>query len=337
MDGPGADGIGKRQYPVAQMTLEGRCTTVDPVGRKGGVERGRCEPVRGLALDPRGVAELHLAAAIGQFLGHHPMPARPAVVEGVGLALGIRGAPAGHDEAGKMLMPRPPGPAFAGADARSPGCGVHLELAAPPPGEIEHLIRKLRRRQDRRRQPVEMHRRIAFDFGRSFDEGRKRVDREVRPIVEAKRFVPVTQKQPVLAFIGIDETEAWQKRPATCIAQDEAGLARKAARRFGADRQLRIAVEHAACHVDCMGARQCRQILRVRKPRTPIHHLGQAPAPGGEHQALSAVLQRPVSDHLTAPSVRPAMKCRCIRKNIATGGKAARIDPALTSCHCAIH
>ena len=31
------------------------------------------------------------------------------------------------------------------------------------------------------------------------------------------------------------------------------------------------------------------------------------------------------------------MKCFCIRKNISTGGKAARMEPAETSCHCAIH
>lgn len=33
--------------------------------------------------------------------------------------------------------------------------------------------------------------------------------------------------------------------------------------------------------------------------------------------------------HLTAPSVRPAMKCFCIRKNISTGGRAAMMLPAL--------
>ena len=38
-----------------------------------------------------------------------------------------------------------------------------------------------------------------------------------------------------------------------------------------------------------------------------------------------------------APRVSPAMKWRCIMKNISTGGTAARIDPAETRCHCAIH
>ena len=33
--------------------------------------------------------------------------------------------------------------------------------------------------------------------------------------------------------------------------------------------------------------------------------------------------------HLTAPRVRPAIKCLCIRKNMATGGKAATMEPAL--------
>ena len=33
--------------------------------------------------------------------------------------------------------------------------------------------------------------------------------------------------------------------------------------------------------------------------------------------------------YFTAPKVSLAIKCRCIRKNIVTGGKAATIEPAL--------
>lgn len=47
--------------------------------------------------------------------------------------------------------------------------------------------------------------------------------------------------------------------------------------------------------------------------------------------------RRQADTYLTAPRVSPAMKCRCIRKNIATGGMAATIDPADTRCQAATH
>src|SRR5690606_30977971 len=60
------------------------------------------------------------------------------------------------------------------------------------------------------------------------------------------------------------------------------------------------------------------------------------PALGGKGDGLPGSVNSPVH-YFTAPSVKPAMKCFCIRKNMATGGRAARIEPALTRCHWAIH
>lgn len=55
-------------------------------------------------------------------------------------------------------------------------------------------------------------------------------------------------------------------------------------------------------------------------------------APRSDRQCAAACLKRRASSlpaHFTAPSVSPAMKCFCIRKNMATGGSAATIEPAL--------
>ena len=82
-------------------------------------------------LHPRRVTPLDLAAAIGQFLGDHPVPAGPAVVKGVGLSDRIRGPPTGYVKAGKMFVPASPGAVFAGAHAWRPRGARQLEFTAP--------------------------------------------------------------------------------------------------------------------------------------------------------------------------------------------------------------
>ena len=80
------------------------------------------------------------------------------------------------------------------------------------------------------------------------------------------------------------------------------------------------------------------EILVVGQRRPPVDHLWQrvrVRAARTSDWRLSS--SRQIRDHFTAPSVRPAMKCFCIRKNISTGGIAATIEPAETRCHCAIH
>ena len=52
---------------------------------------------------------------------------------------------------------------------------------------------------------------------------------------------------------------------------------------------------------------------------------------------LAGIDDNNLAHPLVAPSVRPAMKCRCIRKNMATGGRAATIEPAETRCQAATH
>ena len=73
---------------------------------------------------------------------------------------------------------------------------------------------------------------------------------------------------------------------------------------------------------------RCAEV-KVRKPFPSI------PEPLQGMRLRGGILSRGV--HFTAPIVRPAMKCFCIMKNMITGGRAARIEPAETRCHCAIH
>ena len=86
-----------------------------------------------------------------------------------------------------------------------------------------------------------------------------------------------------------------------------------------------------------MRLRKRRKLFAIRQARPPVDDLRQAVLAGGENQGLTGIIEPPASHHLTAPSVSPAMKCRCIRKNISTGGSAAMMEPADTRCHAATH
>ena len=333
----GARGIGEGDDPVAQMPLKGHGATVQAiigehrVKRRGGKAGGR------LGLDPGGVAKLHLTAAVGQLFGNHPVAAGPAVVKPVGMAGGISGASAGHDQPGEMFVAGAAGAVLAVADAGRPGGTVHLELAAPAAGEIDHLVAGLGRRKDRGREPVQVHRRGRLDLGPCLDHMGLRIDREQRAIAQHTGLIAKAQGQPGVVFLGAVEAELGQEGLAGGIADHQPGLAGKAARRLGAERQLRVGIEHAAGHVDGMGPGQGLQVFVVGQARPPVDHLGEVVFPGSQHQRLTGVIQTPALDHFTAPRVRPAMKWRCIRKNISTGGRAATIDPAETRCQAATH
>ena len=88
---------------------------------------------------PHRRAELDLAATVGQFLGHHAVPAGPGVVEREGLALGVGAALTGEDQIGRVFVPRPAGAGFAQADAGGPGGADQVKLADPLAGDVDHL------------------------------------------------------------------------------------------------------------------------------------------------------------------------------------------------------
>ena len=83
--------------------------------------------------------------SVGEFFGDHSVSAGPTVVEGIGLTSGVRRTAAGDDQAGGVFVPCTPGSVLAVTDAGGPWHAVELELAAPAPGYVDHLVRKLRR------------------------------------------------------------------------------------------------------------------------------------------------------------------------------------------------
>ena len=77
------------------------------------------------------------------------------------------------------------------------------------------------------------------------------------------------------------------------------------------------------------GPGERRAVGSGRQRRAPMNDFGESSAARGEDERLVTVVQAPGPHYFTAPRVRPAMKWRCIRKNMATGGRAATMDPAL--------
>jgi helix-hairpin-helix protein len=81
------------------------------------------------------------------------------------------------------------------------------------------------------------------------------------------------------------------------------------------------------------------QIDRLRAPR----RAGATPGAGRRRAGVPAAAcvaepARQPRRRSSGPAyVRPAIRCRCIRKNTSTGGIAARMDAAATSDHAVCH
>ena len=60
----------------------------------------------GFGFSPRGMAELHLTAAIGQFFGNHAVTAGPAVMQRVSGALRVGATRFWQDQVGRVFMAR---------------------------------------------------------------------------------------------------------------------------------------------------------------------------------------------------------------------------------------
>ncbi len=338
MHRPRAIGSWEGDDAVAQMPLEGDRTAVDPLARVGGEERRRGEAGGGARLRPAGVPELDLAAAVRQLLGDHPMATGPAVVEGVGLAPGVGGAAQRQDQPREVLVAAPSGAALTAAAAGRPRGDARLELTAPATGEVDHLVGELRCRKDGRGEPLEIHRHVGIERCAQGEDVGRGIDGDLGLVGQPVAGVAVAQQQIFRARFNALEAELGQDGCAVRHPQHQPRLARKAADRFRAEREVGVGIEHAAGDVDGMGLLQHRQVLAVRQPGTPVDDLRQAHSPCREDQSLPAIVEPPGPDHyLTAPKVRPAMKWRCIKKNMMTGGMAATIEPAETSCHCATH
>ena len=151
-----------------------------------------------------------------------------------------------------MFVTGAAGAVFAVAYASRPGRAVGLEFAAPAPGKIDHLVTKLRARDDRGREPVKDGC-IGFDARAGFDDVGFGVDLEIGDIADLVFGICVGEAQSVLADVFAVVTELGQQGRAAFGAQDQAGLAGEGARGFGADREIRIFIQHPAGDIQRAG------------------------------------------------------------------------------------
>ena len=311
------------------MALERDRTTIQPGRRIGHVQRSRLKPRGRCPHNPRRMTKLHLTPPVRQFLGHHPVPARPAVMKRPSLTVGVRRPPSGHDQPRKMLVPRPACAVFAEPRTGRPRNVVQLKLAAPPTRDVNHLVRMLRCRNDRSSQPMQMYGRVRFQHRPCCQNVGIRVQSEMRLIGQPVFRVAVVQHQGFVRYLFRCKAELWQQGHAFGAAHDQAGLSGECAHGFGADRQVGIFIQHPARHIQMMRRRQSHRVFICRQGRAPIDHFRQSLAPGCQNKSLATVVQPPTLHYFTAPKVSPAIKCFCIKKNISTGGNAATILPAL--------
>ena len=152
-------------------------------------------------------------------------------------------------------------------------------------------------------------------------------DGQGQPVVR----IHVGQGQTVSVILAF-KTKLGQQRRAVCVAHDQSGLAGKAAGGLGTDRQVGVFVQHAAGDIDLTcGLQGVKSSVwgsadPNRSQQANGRHVPPEQASGDHH--LGDKCGSWLS-YFTAPRVRPAIKCFCIKKNIATGGRAATIDPAL--------
>ncbi len=102
-----------------------------------------------------------------------------------------------------------------------------------------------------------------------------------------------------------------------------------------AERQRRRLVQHAAGHGQPRWRPQSAQILVGGQGRAPVDH--DRPCRHRCQDQGLASARRYARSSFDRPRVRPAMKCRCIRKNISDRRHGRQNAPADTRCHGATH
>ena len=183
-------------------------------------------------------------------------------------------------------------------------CGS--DLAAPPSGEVDHLVGAFRGGEDRRGEPVEGDRGFRGERGPRRDHSGPGIERDMRGVGEAQRVVAEDQLERAGFRAVLGQAERRGERSALPVPGEEARLAGKGRARFGTDREIGIAVEHAARHVPLGEAGEGSGLTGV-DPGPPIDDLRQAARFGGEHEALVLVFQDP-GRHVIPPVPDP--RCR---------------------------
>ncbi len=213
---------------------------------------------------------------------------------------------------------------------------------------------------DRHRVDVLQERRLAAELGHVLRGGpemghgaqgphdaahAQRVADGLAPTVRPGDLEVDHRRGPIAAHLdgGDDEIGAGERSPAVGRRLDAGGAARphhRLARDEGRFFEAGLVDVHqgeGGALEDGHGQHVAHDVLHEdRGARADDCDAGGAPAGGPGGRPGGGPAGGPlvgaggvVGGHFTAPRVRPAMKWRCIRKNIATGGSAATMLPAL--------
>ena len=282
----GCVGLRPRHDAVAQVTLETDGAAVQAGVGIGRVKRRSLEPGAGQGVAGSGVAELDLAAAVGQFLGQHAVTAGPAVVQGVRLSTRIGATAGGQDDRGEVFVPGAPGAVVAGADTGGPERRDGLEFVAPAPRKVDHLVGQLRAGQDGGGEPVTQDGRLAVQRRAGGDDAGRGVGGKAEGQGQAEVLVRVGERQGVGALgPGLGEDGAQGR--AILAAHVKARLPRKGRRGLRTQCDQRVCVQHTARQVDFGSGGNRAKVGPVRQPRTPIGAMRQTVRGGGQNDRLA--------------------------------------------------
>ena len=236
------------------------------------------------------MAPLHLPPPVRKLFGDHRMTARPAIVEPVARPLGVCG-PRGRDQqSGEVFVARATRAVVARVDACPPRGAVQLEFTAPPARDVDHLCAKLRRGHDRCGKPVQAHGLRGLQCRLAGDHAgcciNPKVKGQRQPLVRCRAGKP----QPCILH-HVAQVKHRAQRRAIGARNRDPRLPRKATPGFGAQRQIRGLVQHAAGHVDGMGGADLFEIFAIRQRAAPIDHLRQAVVRRGQNKRLVPVIK----------------------------------------------
>ena len=247
--GTRAIGVGPFDNPVAQMPLERHRTAIQPRVRKHSVKRPGFKTRAGRELRAHRMAELNLTATVRQFLGDHAMTTGPTVVDRIGIALGVGRTTFRQQNGGIVFMPCAACPIVPHTNPGCPRHAVGLKLVDPATGVIDHLVRQLRRRQNRRGKVLNAYRRFGVDRGAGCDHPRFRIKGEKRLIGQTMVRVRVGKRNMVMICLNTRQRKARIKWRSISLGNHQPRLSGETLRRLGTNRQIRDGVQHATTNI----------------------------------------------------------------------------------------